>query len=155
MDNNNFDLENIKACINFAIDKEQEAVDFYMDLASKVTSQPIVDELVKIADMEKGHKNKLMNINLATLIAADKKEVEDLKIANYTVDKAPSADMTMQDLVNLAMHKELAAQKLYADLANSVQDANVSALFNQLSNEEAEHKNYFERLWDDNIMKEN
>ncbi len=148
--------EDIKSIIEFAIKKEQEAVDFYTDLATRVRIDAVRDELAHMAAMEVSHREKLRHIDLAKLIAtATPSRTPDLKIANYTVDAIPHDDMSWQDVINIAMHRELAAANLYRDLAASTGDTALQQLFENLAEEEQKHKLYLETLWDEKVMKDN
>lgn len=148
--------DNLKAIILFAIEKEQEAIDFYEQLSQKVKSKAIVDEILKIKKMEEQHKERLKKVEIPALIRENSSRVApNLKIADYIVQATPSAEMSWQDLLNIAMHRELAAMELYAALSKKVSDSDVARLFERLSREESEHKLIFERMWDEDIMKEN
>jgi rubrerythrin len=50
------------------------------------------------------------------------------------------------------MKREEAAKKLYEDLASRTEDANMQTLFKNLAQEEAGHKYYFEKLWDEEVL---
>ncbi len=147
--------EKLKGIIDFAIDKEQEAIDFYNGLAERVKSDAVAAELRRLAQMELGHKTKLQNINPESFAAVQAPQVEDLKIADYTVEAIPHSEMTWPDILNIAMHREMAAAKLYRDLAASVGDPQVKQLFENLAGEEMKHKLYLESVWDQDVMKEN
>lgn len=147
------DLSNIVA---YAIEKEQEAMDFYLELADKAGRDEVAHELRKIAAMEKGHRDRLEKIQASGVIAgAQRESAPDLQIADYMVDQEPSDTMDWQDVIAIAMKRELAAQRLYTDLANLATDAAVKDLFQGLAKDEAAHKNYFETLWDDNVLTDN
>lgn len=145
----------IDKTIQFAIDKEQEAIDFYTDLAGKVKIPAVADELRKLAQMEMGHREKLKNLDVEAFIAQPAKQQKDLKIADYTVKSEVHPDMSWQDIITVAMHRELAAVNLYTDLAALVEDPAVKRLFENLAAEEQKHKLYLETLWDQDVMKEN
>ncbi|MBN2723712.1 MAG: ferritin family protein [Deltaproteobacteria bacterium] len=145
----------LKEAIDFAIEKEQEAVDFYTDLAKKIKHKEIAEEIAKLADMEAGHKKKLQAIDISDPFWTREHKNQDLKIADYIVPEEPSAEMNLQDVLALAMQRELAAKRLYTDLAAISSDENVKKMFLTLADEEAEHKNYFERIWDDKVLSEN
>jgi rubrerythrin len=147
--------QEIRNIIDFAIEKEQEAADFYKDLSGRVKSEGIVEELDNLAKMEMGHRKKLEELDLDAFVAGEASEVQDLKIANYTVDSVPHSDMSWEDVINIAMHRELAAANLYRDLAALVGDAAVKRLFENLAAEEQKHKLYLETIWDKDVMKEN
>lgn len=147
--------EDIKGIITFAIEKEQEAADFYTDLARKVKSEDVAKELVRFAEMEMGHKKMLQNIDLEKFNESEPAQIKDLKIANYTVDAIPQSNMSWPDIVNIAMHREMAAANLYNDLADVSLEPSIKNLFKKLASEEQKHKLYFETVWDQDVMKEN
>lgn len=147
--------DEIKAIMKFAIDKEQEAVEFYTNLAGRVKLPPVAEELMRLAAMERGHKRMLENVNLDSFVVAKTATARDLRIADYTVNAIPNADMSWPDIINIAMHRELASVRLYRDLASQVGDPAVKGLFENLAAEEQKHKLYLETLWDEDVMKEN
>ena len=142
----------LREILAFAINKEQEAIDFYRDLARRVKAKSLVNELEKIAAMEAGHRDRLKAIDVATLARSTPKKVVDLKIADYLVPQEPTKGMTWQDILTIAMHRELASVKLYTDLAARVEDGIARQLFEKLAAEEAGHKRYFEQIWDEEIL---
>ncbi|MFH2012017.1 MAG: ferritin family protein [Pseudomonadota bacterium] len=142
----------LKEIINFAIEKEQEAVDFYNDIAGKVKVKSIEEELRKIARVEESHRDRLRNIDVEGYVAGEVKPVIDLKIADYLVDKDPTPDMTWQDIVQIAMKRELSSIKLYTDMAKLMEDQPSKKLFENLAAEEGAHKLYFEKIWDEEVM---
>ncbi|MCL4532435.1 MAG: ferritin family protein [Actinobacteria bacterium] len=145
-------IERLREVIDFAIQREQEAADFYNDVARKVQSKSIADELRKLATVEVGHKERLQKMNLAEAADGAHKQVLDLKIADYVVEAMPTTSMTWQDVVNVGMHRELASVQLYTDLAAKVADPRAKLLFEKLAAEEANHKLFFERIWDEEIL---
>ncbi|MGI5837928.1 MAG: ferritin family protein, partial [Chloroflexota bacterium] len=125
---------------------------FYTNIADKVKSKSLVEELQKIAAMETGHRDRLKKLDPANIIINAPKKVADLKIADYLVAQEPTKGMTWQDILTIAMHRELASQRLYTDLAARVDDATIRQLFENLAAEEAGHKRYFEQIWDEEIL---
>jgi rubrerythrin len=71
------------------------------------------------------------------------------------VDVEPTATVTYQNALILAMKKEKAAFQLYTDLASQTDDAEVKQIFEGLAQEEAKHKLRFEVEYDDMILTEN
>jgi len=149
------DKDDLKGIIEFAIQKEQEAVDFYTDLALRVRIVAVREELASMAAMEAAHREKLRHVNLADFTVATPSRTPDLKIANYTVDAIPHEDMSWHEVINIAMHRELAALNLYRDLAASTADEALRNLFENLAGEEEKHKLYLETIWDEKVMKDN
>jgi rubrerythrin len=144
----------IRDLIEFAIEKEQEAVDFYSKLALQVKDAAIATELHRLADMERMHKAKLQKIDPSDPFW-QRKHITDLKIADYVVESAPSETMSFQDVLSISMKRELAAQRLYVDLARSVDDPDLQKMMLVLAEEESAHKHYFETLWDQNVLMDN
>ncbi len=141
--------------IEFAINKEQEAVDFYSDLAGRTQSPSGKIMLNELADMERGHKTKLQKLDQAYFSGQSLKPPQDLKISDYLVDVELQPDSSYQDILLCAAKRERAAFDLYSDLARlyaSVPD--LQKIFQVLSQEEATHKLRLEREYDDNVYKE-
>jgi rubrerythrin len=146
---------NLEEILDFAIAGEQEAHDFYLDLAKKV-ERPGMDGLfTQFAREELGHKKRLEGIKKGIASFAPSKKVVDLKIGDYLVEVDPSATLTYQNSLILAMKREKAAFHLYTDLAAQTDDAEAKQIFESLAQEEAKHKLRFEVEYDDMILTEN
>ncbi|MDA3862306.1 MAG: ferritin family protein [Deltaproteobacteria bacterium] len=143
----------VEEAIKFAIEKEYEAVEFYEDMAKDTKRDVLAKEFKKLANMERGHAAKLKNLDYGEDNFS--KVPEDMKIADYMADVEYKPEMSFTDIIQLAMQRELAAKNLYEDLARLSINENVKKLFQNLSNEEAQHKNFFEKLWDEEVLKEN
>ena len=148
------DFVELQDVINFAIDKEQEAMDFYGDLAGKVKHKAIAEEFQKMVEIEQNHRDRLKAMDVGEAAKTAVAPAQNLKIADYLVDLEPSPNMSWQDVVHVAMKRELAAMNLYTDLAKMVADPNAKQLFENLAADESAHKLYFEKIWDDEIMKD-
>lgn len=141
--------------LDFAIKNEQDAVDLYTDLAARTTSAAMKKELEHIAGEERGHKLKLEKVKSGKkLLSADAK-IQDLKIADYTVEVALDENPDYQSVLLFAMKQEKAAFKLYTDLAALAPDGGLQEILLGLAQEEAKHKLKFEIEYDDNILAEN
>ena len=141
--------------LDFAIEKEQEAVDFYTNLAERSEHAEMKSVFQDFANEEKGHKSKLERVKTTGELAGAPGKVLDLKIGDYLVDVEPTPDMDYQDALIVAIKREAAAYNLYWDLAAATGDLNVRTLMEGLAKEEARHKLRFETLYDDDILKEN
>jgi len=141
--------------IDFAIDGEKDAVKFYQDLQTRVKFNAQKEMLKEFENMEKGHIVILENMREREFQDITLKKVQDLKISDYLVEKKFSDDMDYQDILIIAMKKEDAAEKLYQDLSNRVDDEDAKKLFLRLAQEEAEHKFKFETLYDEHVLREN
>ncbi|MBW1678647.1 MAG: ferritin family protein [Deltaproteobacteria bacterium] len=148
-------FDDLREIIDFAIEKEQEAIDLYNDLAGKIKNKSIAKELRELALMEEGHRDRLKNLNLTAAATKVSKPAHDLKIADYLVEVKPGPEMTWKDVIQIAMKRELASMNLYTDLAKLVTDRMARRLFKNLAAEESSHKLYFEKIWDGEVLKDN
>jgi rubrerythrin len=140
--------------LDFAIEREQEAVDFYTDLAGRMGSRAMKDVFAQFAQEERGHKAKLQAVQAGKRVLIAARPVADLKLADYLVAEAPGPDMDYRGALLLAMQREKAAFRLYSDLAADVPDAELREIFLALAQEEAKHKLRFEIEYDEQILKE-
>lgn len=148
-------FETIQEILDFAIENEQEAVDFYNSLATQSKSNDMRETFLQFAREEMSHKAKLLNILSEGISTLSTTKVSDMKISDYLVDVKPMPNMTYQDALVLAMKKEKAAFKLYSKLAEKTNIEVFKNLFLNLANEEAKHKIYFEIEYDEFVYREN
>lgn len=141
--------------LDFAMNAEQEAVDFYTQLASQQKNQQIREVFLEFAREEVNHKARLQKIKVERLFDMEADKVTDLKIADYVISGKPSPDMEYADALVLAMKKEKAAFKLYTALSERTDNAELSKVFNALAIEESKHKLRFELEYDEFVMREN
>jgi rubrerythrin len=146
---------NVNDILEFAIEREQEAHDFYVDLANQAEQPGMKDQFLQFAREEAGHKKKLESIQKGGLRIPIVGNVMDLKISDYLIDVEPSGDLTYQEALIVAMKREKAAFRLYTDLAVLVADEDLKRVFLALAQEEAKHKLRFELEYDDRILREN
>ena len=150
------EFTNINFILDFAINQEQESVDFYMNLATKVLNKEMKKIFENFAKEEIGHKAKLIKLKEEGLSNSFNNEnIANLKMDEYLVNVKPSPDMTYQDALILAMKKEKYAFKLYTNLADYAKAENLKNIFLMLAQEEAKHKLRFEIEYDEFVLKEN
>ena len=140
--------------LGFAIEKEEEANRFYMDLAGKMDRPAMRQVFQDFAGEELKHKEKLLGVKEGKLLVSAESKVIDLKIGDYLVVVPPSPDMDYQEALILAMKKEKASFKLYTDLASTTSDNNLQSLLLGLAQEEAKHKLRLEMEYDENFLTE-
>lgn len=149
------EFSNINEILDFAIGEEQAAVDFYLQLAAQSKNRQTKKVFEEYAEEEMRHKANLLSIKESGNFKLPDSKVTDLKIAEYLVDVKPTADMSYQDALILAMKKEKAAFRMYSKLAERAEDPEVKALFLKLALEESKHKLAFEIEYDEFILREN
>lgn len=141
--------------LDFAINAEQEAVDFYNQLATQQKNPQIRAVFLEFASEEVNHKARLQKIKEERIFDMEVEKVTDLKIADYAVSAKPSPNMEYADALVLAMKKEKAAFKLYTALAERTENVELSRVFKALAIEESKHKLRFELEYDEYVMREN
>jgi desulfoferrodoxin-like iron-binding protein len=144
-----------KGILEFAIEKEAEARDLYLEWAGKVEAAHLQELLRSFAGEEQGHKEMLEKVMGGGAFQPASAKVSDLKIVDYLVDILPSPDMDYQEALIIAMRREKAAFKLYSDLAAMSGDDETRALFLSLAQEEAKHKLRLETEYEKDIYREN
>lgn len=141
--------------IDFAIEREEEAVTFYRELQDLVDFKGKKELLKGFEDMEKVHVKVLQNLRKRELNQMTIPKVDNLEIASYMVAAEPSKDMSFQDIIAIAMQREEKSQQLYTVLAQQSPDADIKKLFLKLASEEAKHKLQFEKIYDEEVLTEN
>ncbi|KMY68250.1 hypothetical protein AAU61_00600 [Desulfocarbo indianensis] len=148
-------FESAEAILDFAIAREQEAQSFYRDLAGKVKSQAMQKLLMEFVAQEARHEARLKGVKQGRKSLGAGGKVPDLKVSQYLAPTQPKPEMDYQDALMVAMQRERAAFALYSDLAGSTDDAELQEVFEALAQEEAKHKLFLEREYDDRVYSEN
>ena len=141
--------------LDFAMQSEQEAVDFYKLLASQVKNPEIKETFLQLAREEVSHKARLQKIKEEGVFEMTEEHISDLKVADYVVKVKPSPDMDYADALVLAMKKEKAAFNLYTSLEQRTDNPELKKIFHSLAIEESKHKLRFEKEYDDFVMRNN
>ncbi len=105
--------------------------------------------------MEKGHIKILENFRSQGIEEIKVPIVDNMTLADYLVESKPTANMTYQDILIIAMKKEEKANLFYTRLANESTESENKKIFQSLAAEEAKHKFQFETIYDEEILKEN
>ncbi len=148
-------FNSVNEILDFAMQSEQEAVDFYTSLAEKMENEEMNATFLQFAREEVGHKARLQKIKDEGIFDMEVEQVRDLKIADYVVRTKATDDMEYRDALVLAMKREKAAFKLYTKLAESTENKELQKVFQALAVEESKHKLRFEIEYDDYVMREN
>lgn len=149
-------LNSIDKVLDFAIEKEQDAADFYADLAGRMKKKNMKEIFEQFALEEKSHKAKLQQVKGGKLdLSPANQKIMDLKIAETMPEIDPASEFDYQQALIVAMNNEKASYRLYTDLAGIIDDPGVKQLFLGLAQEEAKHKLRFEIAYDDDILVEN
>ena len=148
-------MNTVDEVLDYAIDQEQQAADFYANLAERAEKAGMKELLLEFAEEEKRHKQRLLAVKSGKRELTPEQEVLDLKISDYLVEVDASSDISYQDALIVAMKKERAAYELYSDMAEKVPESNIRELFVGLAKEEAKHKLFFESEYDERVLMDN
>ena len=142
----------IEEIINFAVDKEREAIAFYEDLAKKVENPVMKDAVLSMADEERKHERILGNLTPKKIQFVRETSLQDLKISDYLVDVTPTPDMSYQELLIVAVKREEKSFALYSDLEQRASDEATRKVFTLLKGEELKHKSRLEKEYEERVM---
>jgi len=149
------DFTSIETILNFAIDSEQQAVDFYTQLAGNSRNDEMTIVFTQFAKEEMGHKARLIKIKTEGTFHVKDEKVLDLKIGDYLVDVEPRPDITYEEALIIAMKREKSAFRLYTKLSEKAPNDDLRKIFQSLAIEESKHKLRFEIEYDDIVMRDN
>ena len=148
-------MNTVDEILDYAIDQEQQAADFYASFAARAEKAGMKEMLLEFAEEEKRHKERLLAVKTGERKLTTEEEVLDLKISDYLVEVDASDNISYQDALIVAMKKERAAFELYSDMAEKVPDTNLKQVFVGLAKEEAKHKLFFETEYEEGVLMHN
>ena len=141
------DFESVDQVLDFAIAREVEAYDLYVQWAGHVKKSRIRNILNDLAQEELDHKAKLEDVK-AGQMKIGLEEVGNLDIADKIEDVSFQPEMNYTELLILAMKKEDKSVKLYTKLAAASHQPQLRDIFLKLAREEMQHKLRFEVEYD-------
>ena len=148
-------MNTIDEILDYAIDQEQQAADFYENLAGRAEKAGMKTILLEFSEEEKRHKQRLLAVKTGEHELTPEQEVLNLKISDYLVEVEASDDISYQDALIVAMKRERAAYELYTDMAAQVPEGHLKEVFAGLATEEAKHKLFFESEYDERVLMDN
>ena len=148
-------MNTVDEILDYAIDQEQQAADFYANLAGRAEKAGMKDILLEFAEEEKRHKERLLAVKAGDNELTPEQEVLDLKISDYLVEVDATDDISYQDALIVAMKRERAAYELYRDMAEKIPESSLREVFIGLAKEEAKHKLFFESEYDERVLMDN
>jgi rubrerythrin len=146
-------FENLEAVIQYAVEREIEAADFYETASREESMSGSREMLLDFAREERKHQallEKLRDQGLDESVSRYKfKWIPDIKRSDYVVDLEYKKGMSYNELLMLAMKREEKALALYNRLLKQAESDDSRQLFKMLCQEEAKHKLTLETMYDD------
>ena len=150
-------FENLNEIIDFAVQKEKDASDFYLAASEEESMSGAREMLKEFSNEELKHKallEKFVKEGVDKNVTEYKlKWVTDLKRSDYVLDMEYKKGMAYNEILMLAMKQEEKALKLYNQLLDNVESDDGKKLFRMLCQEEAKHKLKLETMYDDYMAK--
>jgi hypothetical protein len=108
----------------------------------------------EFAAEELKHRKLIEDVMAGDRVLEASHDVADLKLADRWVKPEPSASMSYQDALLVAIDREVAAIKMYTHLNDVCVEESLCRTFDALADEEKKHKLKLETIYDDNFMRE-
>jgi rubrerythrin len=145
------EFKSIDDIVQYAIEKEIEAAEFYEEAAKNIKLEGAKDVLEEYAAEERKHEQILKELkdNKDRIREYKFEKIQDIKRSDFLVEMEYRPDMDYVDLMRLAMKREEKANKLYNSLARSTDNAEYAEFFKILAQEELKHKSSLQNLYDD------
>ena len=138
--------QDTESIIERAIKNEQEAHDFYADLASRVEDREAKDTLEYLAREELGHKAYLEKYR-ADGFAGEVRQGIDYKVAEHLTKPDVQKDIESKDVYIIAANRELNAHNFYMGLAELHPAGEIRNMLLRMAAEELKHKEKMEYLY--------
>ena len=132
-----------------AIQREEDAYTFYMDLHGRLDDPDVKDTIEWIAGEEKKHKKFLVGYRDSGYApeVLQLKPVQYLKIAEHQKEPEIEAAMRSEDVFLVASHREFRSYHFYSELADLHGEGEIKTVLQKMANEELKHKEKMEYLF--------
>ena len=144
----------INEILEFAVSMEEASWRFYSGWAERSDNEAISTVFREFAGEELKHRKLIEDVRAGGRELKARHDVADLKLADHYVKPQPSASMSYQDALLVAIDREVAAIELYAHLTSACVDKALCTVFDALTDEERKHKLKLETIYDETFMKE-
>ncbi|MEW6670860.1 MAG: ferritin family protein [Thermodesulfobacteriota bacterium] len=139
----------ITEVIDMAIQREDEAIQFYRELNHNIHDQSIKDTIEWIVGEEKKHKAFLLNYREGRQgpDALKMRSAVNYKIAEHLEEPTIETVRAGADVFLKASHRELKSYKFYSELATLHPKGKLQTTLLKIASEELAHKEKMEYLY--------
>jgi rubrerythrin len=149
------EFKDLNAIIDFAIEKEKEAADFYDTVSSEERMSGKKEMFKEFAVEERKHRRLLEKFKAEGIDQSIKKYklkwIADIKRSNFINDIEYRKGMPYNEMLMMAIKREEKALNLYNVMLGRTEDPHGQKIFKILCQEEAKHKLVLETMYDDFI----
>jgi rubrerythrin len=136
-------FDSIADIIDYALMREDEAYDFYTDMAGQVKNPDLSRKLLELADAELAHKGKLLAVKEGRTELLEEHGA-DIEFDDFCLTLDLHSDNNLKDILEFAIGKENEAIRIYKDLSHFFPPGEHRKMFKLLAQEEKKHKQLFE-----------
>ena len=135
--------------LDMAIEREEVAYDFYMDIYETVEDAIVRETVEFIAREEKKHKAFLVSYKAGKYGADSLRmaHVVEYKLAEYLEEPEVTQKSSREEIYLVAAHREARSHQFYSELANMHGDSKLKNMLQKMANEELKHKEKMEYLY--------
>ena len=141
-------FKSVAEILRFALSKEKASLQFYIDVASRVTNVATKCMFEAIEKEEQKHieaiELELMKLGVTVYPEKDMRESDFEWSESLEIDQGDE-NMDYRDAIYVAIQKEKAAFQLYTQVLGMVQEPEYRKIFMELAQEEMRHLMQFER----------
>jgi rubrerythrin len=144
------DMTTIGEILEFAIEREAEAVEFYMAMADRVENPAIQELFEDLVTEELEHKSRLeLEVMKEGIVARTVGVLPETSLDKAAVDlDQVRSQMDYPEALDVAIRKERRSFRLYARLAGLIAEAATSETLLSLAEEEARHLTALEEQYE-------
>ncbi len=139
--------------VNLAIQREEEAYEFYMKASEEAEFKSSMKLLHELAKQEVTHKEKLKSALKAgvcgTFTCETEDELEKMNLSQYLIDIPLVPSSSPQDILIVAIKREDASHSFYKALSELTSSGVHRSVFETLAGEEEVHKTRLQNMYDD------
>lgn len=141
--------DTLQSVIDLAIQREEEAYNFYMNLSNIVEDKAAKDTLKYLADEEAGHKAFLVKCKeqMSCDVVLRPEMPVDYRVADHLKLPDIKKDMNSEEVFLVAANREINAHNFYKGLAGLYPEGPVKELLLRMAGEEMKHKEKMEYLY--------
>ena len=149
------EFKNLGEIVDFAIEKEKEAAEFYLAVSKQEQFAGKIEMLEEFAAEERKHQKLLEDLKAGKvgrqLEEYKFKWITDIKRSNFADEIEYHPGMAYHELLMMAMKREENALKLYNEMLATAETDEQKKVFKMLCQEEAKHKLSLETMYDDHM----
>ncbi|NLI98924.1 ferritin family protein [bacterium] len=141
-------FNSIEDVLDFAREKEQDAYDFYLELAGRMLDAGMKKLFSELAKQEIRHRIVITEMRKGNVEIASHPKIKNLELEKALLTTEKSKSLAIENAMLLALERERGSHKLYSDLAQIVEDRELQNIFKNLAADELEHQTSIQGVYE-------